>query len=106
RPGPGLPGVGRPGRGGCGAGEGGGLADQELGAAARDEDPGVHGYPQAAELRPAEDVFEWLAPGPPVHQGGQLGWRPGCGDEQLRLVLGEDTARSPEAGDDGRPVMT
>ena len=53
------------------AGEGDGLADEELGAAARDEDAGVDGDPQAAELGPADDVLERQAgrpAGPP--------WRP------------------------------
>ena len=88
------------------AGEGNGLADQELGAAAGHEDAGVHGDPQAAELRPAEDVLERLAGGPPVQHGGQGGRCPRRGDEQPRLVLGEDAARGPEPGDGGRPVMS
>jgi hypothetical protein len=85
---------------------GGGPADQELGAAARYEDAGIHRDPQAAELGPAENVLERLAGGPPIHHGGQGGRCPRRGDEQLRLVLGEDTARGPEPGDGGRPVMT
>jgi len=40
------------------AGQGGGLTDEVLGAAAGLEDSGVHGYSQAAELRPPEDVLE------------------------------------------------
>jgi hypothetical protein len=34
--------------------------------------PGVHGYPQAAELRPAHNVLERLAGGAPVHHGVEL----------------------------------
>ena len=86
--------------------ESGGPADQELGAAARYEDAGVYGYPQAAELRPAEDVLEGLAGGTPVHHGGQAGRRPSRGHEQPRLVLGENTARCPQPGDDGRPGVS
>lgn len=41
-----------------GTGEGGGLPDQELGAAAGYEDAGADGDPQAVELGPAEDVFQ------------------------------------------------
>jgi hypothetical protein len=82
------------------AGQGGGLVDEELGAAAGYEDSGVHGYPQAAELRPAEDVFERQASGSPVHHGGEVDPRPCRGDEQLRLILGEDTAGGPKPGDD------
>jgi len=101
-----LPGGVLPGGRGGPAGEGGGPADQELGAAARYEDAGVHRYPQAAELRPAEDVLERLAGGPLVHHGGQGSRCPRRGDEQPRLVFGEDAARGPEPGDGGRPVMT
>src|SRR5262249_23709945 len=57
--------------------------------------------PQAAELDPAQDLFEGQAGDPSVHHGGQLGRRPGRVDEQLRLVLGEDTAGGPEPGGDG-----
>jgi hypothetical protein len=67
------PGDGLAGRTGALAGEAGGPAHEELGAAAGYEDRGVHGYPQAAELRPAEDVFQGLAGGSPVHHGVQFG---------------------------------
>ena len=76
-----------------------GWADQELGAAAGHEDAGVHGDPQAAELRPAEHVLQGLAGGPPVHHGRQVGKRGGPGHEQLRFVLGEDAAGRPKPGD-------
>jgi hypothetical protein len=87
------------------AGEVGGLPDQELAAAARYEDPRIQGYPQPAELRPAQDVLEGLAGRPLVHHGGQDVRRLGRGDEQPRLVLGEDTARVAEPADNGRPGM-
>jgi len=63
--------------GGAGSlpGERGGMADEELGAAAGYEDAGIHCYPQAAELRPAEDVLQGLAGGSPVHHGGEVGRR-------------------------------
>jgi hypothetical protein len=83
------------------ADEGGGLADQEFGAAAGYEDSRVHGYPQAAELRPAEDMFEGQAGGSLAHHGGKVGWRPRRGDEQPRLVLSKDAASGPKPGDDG-----
>ena len=76
------------------------LADEEFGAAAGDEDPWVHGDPQTAELGPADDMFEGLACGPPFHHVGEIGRRRGRGDEQLCLVLSEDTASGPEPGDD------
>ena len=88
--------------GGGPEGEGGGLLDKELGAAAGYEDSGVHGYPQAAELRPAEDVFEGQAADSPVHHGGEVGRSLCRGDEQPCLVLGEDTAGGSKHGDDDR----
>ena len=75
--------------------------DEELGAAAGHEDSRVHGDPQAAELRPAQDVLKGQAGHPPVHHGGQLGRGLGGRDEQPGLVLGEDTAGGPEPGGDG-----
>ncbi len=54
-------------------GQGGGLADEELGARAGYEDFWVHGYPQAAELSPAEDVLEGQAGGLPIHNRGEVG---------------------------------
>jgi len=75
--------------------ERGGLAGEELGAAAGHEHSGVHGDPQAAELRPAKDVFQRQAGDSSVHHGGQVGRRPCGGDEQPRLVLGEDAAGGP-----------
>ena len=85
-------------------GEGGSLANEELGSAARYEDAGPHGDPQATELRPAEDVFEGKTGDPAVDQGGEVGRRPRLGDEQPRLVLGVDTAGGPKPGDDLGPT--
>jgi hypothetical protein len=82
-------------------GEAGGLVDEELGARPWSEDSGVHGYPQAGELCPAEDVLKGLADDSPFHQGGQLGRRLRRLDEQVRLVFGEDAASVPKPGDDG-----
>ena len=77
-----------------------GLVDQELGAPARYEDPGVHRYPLAAELRPAQYVFQRQPGDSPVHHLDQAGRRTGGGDEQPRLVFGEDTSGGAESGDD------
>jgi len=82
------------------AGQVGGLADEELGAVAGHEDSRVHGYPQPAELGPADDVFDGHPGGSPVHHGGEVGGRLCRGDEQPRLVLGEDAAGRPEPADD------
>ena len=76
------------------------MLDQELGAAARHEDAGIHGDPQAAELGPAQDLFQRQAGGPALDQGGKLARGPGGGDEQPGFVLGEDAARGPEPGHD------
>ena len=86
---------------GSGAGQRDGLAGQELGAPPGDEHGGIDGDPQAAELSPAQHVLEWLARGPPVHQGGPVGRCAGGGDEQISLLLGPDTAGRAEPGGDG-----
>jgi hypothetical protein len=80
-----------PGSPGALVGKGGRLANQELGAAPGHEHSRVNGYPQAAELRPAEDVFQGKAADPPPHHLGEID-RCACrGDEQPCLVLGEHT---------------
>lgn len=78
-----------------------GLFDEELGATAGHEDAGAHGDPQSAELRPADDEFERVAGDPAVHHAGQFVGGAGGGEDQPCLVLGEDTARGAECGDDG-----
>lgn len=75
-----------------GTGEGGGLPDQELGAAAGYEDAGADGDPQAVELGPAEDVFQGKPGDPPFDHGGDRGGTGGGGEDQFRLVLGEYAA--------------
>jgi hypothetical protein len=55
--------------------------DEELGAAAGYEDSWVHGYPQAAEFRPAEDVFQGHAGSSLVHHGDEVDGCPCLGDE-------------------------
>lgn len=76
-----------------------GLLDEEFGTAARHEDAGVEGDAQTVELRPAEDVFEGQSRDAPVHHRGGLVRGTGGGEDQLRLVLGEDTAGGAERGD-------
>jgi hypothetical protein len=46
--------------------------DEELGASARYEDARAHVDPQAAELRPTDDVFDGLAADSAVHHRGEL----------------------------------
>lgn len=77
-----------------------GLADQELGAAAGHEDPGVHGDAQAAELGPAEDVFQGMTGDAPFHHGGELDGTGSGGGDEVRLVLGEYAAGGAEGGDE------
>src|SRR5437660_804418 len=55
---------------------------------------------QAAELRPAKNVFQRLTGGAANHPRVQLGRRPRGGDEQPRLVLGEDAAGRAQPIDD------
>jgi hypothetical protein len=49
--------------------------DEELGTAPRNEGSGGHGYPQVAELGPAQDLFEGQASGSPGHHIGEVGRR-------------------------------
>jgi hypothetical protein len=81
------------------AGDDHGLVGQELGTAAGDEDAGIHGDSQAVELGPAHDVFEWQPGDAAVDHGGELGRVPGGGQEQFRLVLGEDATGGAESCD-------
>jgi hypothetical protein len=84
-----------------GAGDGGeGPLDEELGAAAGDEHAGFHGDTQARELGPAEDEFEGQTRDTPVDHGGGLVRGAGGGEDQLRLVLGEDAAGGAKCRDD------
>ena len=48
------------------------MVDEVFGAAAWHEHAGVHGDAVAAELGPAEDVFEWFAGDAAVDQGGEV----------------------------------
>ena len=56
-----------------------GLPDEELGAPPRDEHPGGHDDPQAAELRPAEYLLERQAGDAPVYHRVKFVWCPGGG---------------------------
>ncbi len=78
-----------------------GLLDEVLGAAAGDEHAGFHMDAQAGELGPADDVFEGQAGDAPLDHRGEFVMSAGGGEDQSRLVLGEDTARGTERGDDG-----
>ena len=52
------------------AGQRGGLVDEELGATAGDEHPGLKGNAQTAELGPTQNLFEWpAADSLPGHRG-------------------------------------
>ena len=78
------------------------LPDEELGAPPRDEHAGGHGDPQAAELRPAEDLLERQAGDAPVHHGVEFGRCTGGGGEQPGFVLGENAPRGTEPVNDER----
>lgn len=72
-----------------------------LGAAARYEDAGVEGDPQAAEVCEADDVLDRQAGDALLDQVGELGVVARCGDQQVCLVLGEDAAGGAESADNG-----
>ena len=80
------------------------LAHQQLAASPRHEHPGSHDDPQAAELRPAQQVLQGNATRAPAHQRGKLRRRVGGLDEQTRLVLGEDATGSAKFADRGGVV--
>jgi hypothetical protein len=84
--------------------EGGGLADQELGASTRHEHARVHRDPQAAELRPAEQVLQGLPGDPPSDQKLQRCSVPCPGHQQPGLFLGEHAAGGAQPSDDRRLV--
>ncbi|CAM5743094.1 hypothetical protein SALBM311S_00303 [Streptomyces alboniger] len=76
--------------------------DEELGTATGHEDAGFHRDAQSAELCPSQDEFERQAGHPAVHQVGQFVRGAGGGQDQLRLVLGEDTTGAPQCGNGTR----
>jgi len=80
-------------------GERDGVVGEELGAAARHEHPGVDLDPQATEFRPADQVFQRQPGGPLADQGVKFRECRGRGDQQPRLVLGEDTTGGTKPGD-------
>ncbi|BCB91703.1 hypothetical protein Psuf_090160 [Phytohabitans suffuscus] len=88
------------GRGRAAGQQGHRLADQQRGAPARDEDARVDRDPQAAELRPPQQVLQRLAGDPAGDQRGQVGGGVRGGGEQARLVFGEDTTRGAQPLDD------
>ncbi len=57
---------------GARSGDGHCLLHQELRPLPWHEDPRFDGDPQAAELRPADDVLERTTGDPPVHHAGKL----------------------------------
>ena len=86
---PGPPGVEIP-------GERDGLVDKELGAVAGNEHPRLDGESAAGKLRPAEDVLQRLTGDASGDQHVEIGRVAGIGQEQLGLILGEDTSGGPQ----------
>ena len=75
---------------------------EELAAAARHEHAGVDQDPQAAELRPADDLLERQAGGALLDHRVQFG---GCVrgvGKQAGLIFGEHAPGGPQPGDDVR----
>jgi hypothetical protein len=73
-----------------------GRVHEELAADAGDEDAGAQAYPDAAEVREADDLFERLASGAAGDELAEIGRAGGGPGEHGRLVLGEDAAGFPE----------
>ncbi|GAA1649344.1 hypothetical protein GCM10009744_46010 [Kribbella alba] len=76
------------------------LGHQELRTPPGHENARINLDAQAAELRPAENVFERKSIDPLIDQLGEFGVVAGSGDEQGCFVLGEDAAGGAEGGDD------
>jgi hypothetical protein len=72
-------------------------ADEQLGAAARDEHAGLDGDAEAAEFRPPEEVLERDAGGPALDHVGEVLGRRRRVEQQPRLVLGEHAPGGPQA---------
>jgi hypothetical protein len=72
-----------------------------FGPAAWDEDAGVEEDAEAAEVCVADDVFDGQPGDALLDHMGELGVVAGRGDQQVRLVLGEDAAGGAEGADDG-----
>jgi hypothetical protein len=77
------------------------LRDQVLRTPAWHEHAWVEQDPQAAEVCVADDVFERQPGDALLNHVGELGVVAGRGDQQVRLVLGEDAAGGAEGADDG-----
>jgi hypothetical protein len=73
---------------------------EELAAAAGHEHARVDEYPQAAELRPADDLLERQARGALTDHDVQLGRGARGVGEQPGLIFGEHAPGGPEPGDD------
>src|SRR5690606_7500483 len=67
------------------------------------EDPGRDADATAAEAGPADDLFEGQSAGPALDHPGGLPRVARGGEDQVRLVLGEDAAGGPEHARHGVP---
>src|SRR5690606_40675554 len=65
--------------------------------------PGRDADATAAEAGPADDLFEGQSAGPALDQPGGLPRVARGGEDQVRLVLGEDAAGGPEHARHGVP---
>jgi hypothetical protein len=77
------------------------LLDEELGAAARNENADVELNPQAPEFCPAQNVLQRMAGNALLHEGGDISRTPRGIHEQPRLILGKHTAGQPKPIRDG-----
>jgi hypothetical protein len=77
------------------------LSDQQFRPAARHENARLHPDPEPAKFCPAENVLERKPVDPPLHGVAQLFGTEASGEEEVRLVLGKDTAGGAEEAGDG-----
>jgi hypothetical protein len=75
------------------------FANEELSATTRHEDARIQRDPKTAERCPPEDLFEWDTGDTPADHRVEFGRRAGRLDEQLRFILGVDTAGGTQPRD-------
>ena len=78
------------------------MPDEQFAAPSRHEHTCIDFHSHAAEFDPTEDVFERHTGGAMLNHTGQVAGVCRLVDKESRLVLGEDTPRGAQGGDDCR----